>query len=141
MSVGLFVAYPEPQHEDRFVPVASDLVYSRHWRPVALLLKLRWIPRFQTGWMVTPDDVQPLLRELSQFRRHIVDLRYEPEVAPHLIARASRLSRELSEVLNTPGASAFLGPAGLPLLRRSAPLPLLTWTSSITTLPEPNYFR
>ena len=109
MSIGLFIGSREPQKEDRFIPIASDSVFQEHWRPTCNLLKLRWVPRFQTSWMISAQDMPHVLEELACMRQHLLENPAQTDVAPHILARLNVLIRELEEIHQSAQADAIIG--------------------------------
>ncbi|HVO32375.1 MAG TPA: hypothetical protein VMU17_00575 [Elusimicrobiota bacterium] len=109
MSIGLFIGYRDPWKEDRLVPIASDAIFAKYWRPICSELNLRWVPRFQHGWMLSTQDMPHILEELSQLQRYLTCGETHAEISHHILARISVLRRELNEVLNNMDADAYVG--------------------------------
>jgi len=109
MSIGLFISFRNPQKEDRLVPIASDYIFSKHWKPICEELHLRWVPRFQNGWMLSVQDMPHILMELSQLQRYLTCGETHVEISHHMLARISVLMRELNEVHKNMDANAFVG--------------------------------
>lgn len=109
MSVGLFISYRSSQKEDRLVPIASDYIFSKHWKPICEELHLRWIPRLQHGWMLSVQDMPHILTELGQLQRYLACGETHVEISHHMLARISVLMRELNEVHKNMNADAFVG--------------------------------
>ncbi len=109
MSIGLFITYRNMHKEDRLVPIASDYIFTKHWKPICAELNLRWVPRFQHGWMLAPQDMPHILGELTQLRRYLTCGETHAEISHHMLARISVSMRELNEVNMYMDADAFVG--------------------------------
>jgi hypothetical protein len=119
MSVSLFIGYRDARREDRLVPIASEDIFQRHWQPISSELRLRWVPRFYSGWMLSNGDIPHILEELVRLQHHLTGGPAHAEISAHMLARISVLSRELNEVLRTLDADIFIG-SPLEAQRRSA---------------------
>jgi hypothetical protein len=109
MSIGLFIGYRDPRKEDRLIPIASDEVFHTYWKPICAELGLRWVPRFQKGWMLSIQDLPHILEELTRLRRYLACGETHAEISHHMLARISVVVRELNEVHNSVDADAFVG--------------------------------
>lgn len=67
MSVGLFVEF-QSDRRDLYVPIATEEVYSKYWIGTGERLGLRWIPLFDTGFVLEKEDVLEVLEELVYLR-------------------------------------------------------------------------
>jgi len=135
MSIGFLLLAEHGEQEDQLIPVASESVFIRYWKPAAAQLKLRWLSRLQTGCLVASADVPPIQRELDLMRRHLIETQPDAETTHQIVARISVLSRELSVIIDSPSRQAFLGPVGLPFIRRALTTPMrIMWTSPVPTV-------
>jgi hypothetical protein len=145
VSISLFTLAENPHTEDQLICVASEAVFLHYWKPAAAVLKLRWISRFQTGWTLSLTDIPPIQNELSLLGRYLIETQSHIELTPHIVARISLLSRELTHLVNRSHLRAFIGPVGQPLLGRmeskprsaGAPLKILWDSSTPSVLPDP----
>jgi len=135
MSIGLLLLAGHPEQEDLLVPVASDSVFNRYWKPTAAFLKLRWLSRLQTGCLVASADVMPIQRELNQLRRHLIDHQSDADITHQIVARISVLCRELTVIIDSPARQAFIGPVGMPFIRHAQISPMkIMWTTPVPTV-------
>ncbi len=109
MSIGLFIGYRDPWKEDRLIPIASDGIFIKYWKPICAELNLRWVPRFQHGWMLSVQDMPHIIDELSQLQRYLTCGETHAEISHHLLARISVLRREINEVHNSLDSDAYVG--------------------------------
>jgi len=109
MSIGLLVSYHDTRREDRWIPIASEDSFGHHWKPICAELNLRWIPRFQSGWMLSPQDLPYILDELGRLHRYLSCGQTHAEIRPRLMARINALIRELTEIQKMKDADAYVG--------------------------------
>ena len=102
MSVSLLITKQGDENE-RIVPIATENVFIRYWKPLSAALDLQWLPLFQSGFIVDPADMPLVLAELEKVRCYL--LTQQPsdmptDVREHVTSRVAKLISELEHSQN-----------------------------------------
>jgi hypothetical protein len=98
MSVSLVVEYSDPEKNTRLIPIATERIFDEYWQPACKALGLKWIPLFQSGLPLPPEDIPDVLEELSRLETHLSsgsrpDI--PADVREQILSRIGMLVREL----------------------------------------------
>ncbi len=82
------------------VPIATEEVFSRYWKPLSSDLDLQWVPLFQSGFFVGRLDIPFVLGELKEVRQYLPSWHLDDmpaDVREQLTSRVTRLISELEQ--------------------------------------------
>jgi len=105
MSIALMTKSKTNPEVRELVPVAPQKTFTSRWLPACVILKLEWVPLFETGITVDPSNMDAVLGELGLLRQWMAsraDDNYEVE-------RISRLIDELRKARTQPDLDIFVG--------------------------------
>jgi hypothetical protein len=68
MSVGAHIQFVSEDKESLYFPLATEMDFANHWVPAAEKQGLKWMPQFQTGVLVSFDDLDTVLEEFRFLR-------------------------------------------------------------------------
>jgi hypothetical protein len=112
MSISLLLEYQDPQKHSRMVPIATEDLFETYWLPASKLLKLKWIPAFQSGFRVEREDIPSILDELEMLKQ-LMTGHPLPELAEgiveHLATRIDRLIFELRNLQDELWVEIYIG--------------------------------
>lgn len=102
MSVSLLIT-EQGDKSERIVPIATEEIFIRYWKPLSSALDLQWVPLFQSGFFVDHTDVPLVLAELKKVSyylstRHPADM--PADVREHIASRVIKLISELEHSQN-----------------------------------------
>lgn len=100
MSVSLLITERGDKIK-HIVPIATEEVFSRYWKPLSLDLDLQWVPLFQSGFFVDRLDIPFVLKELKEVYQclpswHPNDM--PADVRELVTSRVTRLISELEQL-------------------------------------------
>jgi len=92
----------------RYVPVATQDTFKRHWVPGCEALGLKWVPLFETGIPLEVVDLPVVLQELRVLESWTQQ--HAPESGALIAERLARLISELSALVGSlDGVELFIG--------------------------------
>ena len=105
MTVAVLIERPDGTSDG--IPVATEAAFEALWKPGIEALGLRWLPHFQTGLPLDPDDWPEISDELEKLRQWAAASLAEEEAA-YVIRRIERLLLELPALISA-GAAIWIG--------------------------------
>jgi len=105
MSVAFLISFNAPDHEDLYIPVATQGVYGTDWVPLARKLGLKWLPLFYTGAEVEAADLPAVVGEIRRLRATAAE---DPKRAA-LLERIDFILEELDKVNPDDVSTVFIG--------------------------------
>ena len=106
MSVAALIKNPQDlDAEDFYIPIASELVFEKKWKPIIEELNFQWLPLFSTGVNIEKIDLNNVLNELSDFRA----LYIKKFGIDDLVSRVDLLSDSLVKVFKRGDVIVFIG--------------------------------
>jgi hypothetical protein len=107
MSIAVIITYRDAASPGpRYLPLATEVVFSAHWLPAAAALGCSWLPLFQTGTPVDPDELPAVRAELERVRDHFARA---PEASEQLRERSRWLVEELARLDPAEIREIFIG--------------------------------
>jgi hypothetical protein len=68
VSIALLLTSKSNPDQRELVPVAAQAIFAAKWLPACSVLKLEWVPLFETGIAVEPANVEAVVQELERLR-------------------------------------------------------------------------
>lgn len=91
MSVSLVMTKPGCADAARIVPVATEQAFAGDWLPACSALQLQWVPLFRTGLPIQPQEILPIVDELTQLRAFLTTQGADETMAQRVAHQRARL--------------------------------------------------
>lgn len=93
---------------DDSMAVATESAFEEIWLPRAKSLGLIWVPLFQSGLDIRPEDWDDITSELQRLRSSAL---VDPDVGirDYLVERIDRLLTEIPKYLFAPDGDVWIG--------------------------------
>jgi hypothetical protein len=89
----------------RTIPIATQETFRSYWKQGGQALGLRWVPMFETGTPVQPDDIPDVVLEL----RKLADWARRSNVPNPVVSRMDELIAALLKVQGSQDVDVFIG--------------------------------
>lgn len=112
MSIELLIEYDDPTKQTQSVPIATEDVFTRYWKPTATRLGLQWVPIFQTGLPLDTADIPFVIQDLQNLKEHLADapdMDIPEDLAEEIKSRTQMLVNKLQEIVTDRGAEGYIG--------------------------------
>ncbi len=105
MSVAILIEFKASGRKDLYLPVATEGAYGTEWVAPSRRLGLHWLPHFQAGAAVAPEELPAVIEEIQRLR---AELQEDPQKAA-TVERIDFLLESLGEVRIEEIAQVFIG--------------------------------
>jgi hypothetical protein len=112
MSVSLLIEYPDANNSSRMIPISTEDFFKTYWLPLAKSLELPWVQMFETGVIITLEDLPVVLNELKLMKEFVLHEPYPnitQGVLDHIVGRINLLVSELNSTKNSDNLSIYIG--------------------------------
>ena len=97
----------QPMETGRVVPIATHDVFQRYWLPAVQALGLKFVPLFETGFPVSPDDLPDVLAELDTLSKWLEP--HAHDEAKPILLRLQTLISELKALKDNNDTTLYIG--------------------------------
>jgi hypothetical protein len=93
---------------DSSMAVATEIAFEQVWLPPSEELGLSWIPLFQSGLDIRPEDWDDIAHELRRLKSWALT-KGDDETREYLVERIDRLLNEIPTFLDAPDGEVWIG--------------------------------
>lgn len=110
MSIAIMIDNAKNGEELLFyIPIATETVFKKYWLSAAQEFKLKWIPIFLTGILVTEEDFPEIISEFNLVKRWVDKQLIDSEIKAGLLARIDYIIKKLPDAFKQKDVKLYIG--------------------------------